>query len=214
MVIIGPRGHSYHYSININIILLKIERPRGKQSTLNELDNKKPAPPTVHNLSDKELTAHQMQLLEKDPDFNTIDAKPIDFIGALEPMVHHLNISDEDKNSIRYTASNWITKLRPKTNLSKKDARALNELNCDKFIVILPADIGRSTVVMNKSNYKNKAKHLLDVTTAYKVVVGNPLSGVVNQLNAFLLHLKAENKITHRDQQLVRGKDKPMVSRG
>ncbi len=66
----------------------------------------------VHNLSDKELTAHQVQLLEKDPGFSTIDAKPIDFIGALEPIVHHLNISDEDKNSIRYMASNWINKLR------------------------------------------------------------------------------------------------------
>ncbi len=65
--------------------------------------------------------------------------------------------------------------------------------------MILPANKGRSTVVMNKSDYKNKAKHLLDDTTAYKVVVGNPLSGVV----------KAENKITHREQQLMRGKDKP-----
>ncbi len=57
----------------------------------------------VHNRSDKELTVHQMDLLEKDAGFNTIDAKPIDFIGALEPIVHHLSISDEDKNSIRYT---------------------------------------------------------------------------------------------------------------
>ncbi len=62
---------------------------------------------------------------------------------------------------------------------------------------------------MNKSDYKNKAKHLLDDTTACKVVVGNPLSGVVNRLNAFLLRLKAENKITHREQQLMRGKEKP-----
>ncbi len=64
---------------------------------------------------------------------------------------------------------------------------------------------------MNKSDYKNKAKHLLDDTTAYKVVAGNPLSGVVNRLNAFLLRFKAENKITHREQQLMRGKDKPMA---
>ncbi len=92
-------------------------------------------------------------------------------------------------------------------NLSKNDARALNELKCDKSIGNLPVDKGHSTVVMNKSNYKNKAKHLLDDTSAYTVVVGNPLSGVVNRLNAFLLRLKAENKITHREQQLMRVKD-------
>ncbi len=96
-------------------------------------------------------------------------------------------------------------------NLSKNDARALNELKCDKSIGNLPVDKGHSTVVMNKSKYKNKAKHLLDDTSAYTVVVDNPLSGVVNRLNAFLLRLKAENKITHREQQLMRGKDKPMA---
>ncbi len=37
----------------------------------------------VHNLSDKELSVHQVDLLEIDAGFNTIDAKPIDFIGAL-----------------------------------------------------------------------------------------------------------------------------------
>ncbi len=47
------------------------------------------------------------------------------YFGALEPIVHHLSISDEDKNAIRYTASNWIANLRPTTNLRKNDARAL-----------------------------------------------------------------------------------------
>ncbi len=37
----------------VEAILPKIRRLRGKRSTFNELDNKKPAPPMVHNLSDK-----------------------------------------------------------------------------------------------------------------------------------------------------------------
>ncbi len=73
-------------------IFLKIEKLRDKRSTFNELDNKKPAPPMLRNLSDRELTANQIELLETDVGFNTIDAKPIDFIGALEPIVYHLNI--------------------------------------------------------------------------------------------------------------------------
>ncbi len=66
----------------------------------------------VHNLSDK---ANQM-----DAGFNTIDAKLIDFIGALEPILHYPNISDEDKNSIKYAVSNW--NLLPKTRVRKNDA--------------------------------------------------------------------------------------------
>ncbi len=78
--------------------------------------------------------------------------------------------------------------------------------------MILPGDKGRFTVVLNKSDDESKTKPLMDDTTAYKVVVGNPLSGVVNQLNTFLLHLKAENKITPKKEQLMGGKEKPMAS--
>ncbi len=40
---------------------------------------------------------HPMDLLEKGAGFNTIDAKPIDFMGSLEPIFHHLSISELDQ---------------------------------------------------------------------------------------------------------------------
>ncbi len=81
----------------------------------------------VHNLSNRELAAHQVNLLEKNADFNTINAKPIDFIGTPEPIVHQLNISDEIKNSIRCTAPKRIAKLRPKTKLTKYDIMTISQ---------------------------------------------------------------------------------------
>ncbi len=77
--------------------------------------------------------------------FNSIDEKPIDFKGALEPTVHYLNISDKDNNSIRYTESNWIANLRQKTNLSKNDVQAVKEFKFDKYIVVHLGDKCRST---------------------------------------------------------------------
>ncbi len=71
----------------------------------------------VLNLSNRELATHQVNLLEKNADFNTINAKQIDYIGTLEPIVYQLNISDEVKNSIRYTTPKWVAKLRPKNDL-------------------------------------------------------------------------------------------------
>ncbi len=59
----------------------------------------------VHIPSDKELTVNYIELLEKDAGFNTIDAKLIDFVGALKQAFDHLNISGEDKNSISYTTT-------------------------------------------------------------------------------------------------------------
>ncbi len=47
-------------------------------------------------------------------------------------------------------------------------------------------------MVMNKSDYKNKAKLLMDDTAAYKVVEANPLSVVVSCVYAFLLHKEHE----------------------
>ncbi len=47
----------------------------------------------VHNLCTRQLTANQLMLLEKDAGFNNTDVKTFDFIGAVEPIVHYLNIS-------------------------------------------------------------------------------------------------------------------------
>ena len=44
----------------------------------------------------------------------------------------------------------------PKDNLSKDEHKALKELQSDTSIVILPADEGRSTVILNRENYLEK----------------------------------------------------------
>ena len=44
----------------------------------------------------------------------------------------------------------------PKDNLSKDERKALKELQSDTSIVILPADKGRSTVILNREDYLEK----------------------------------------------------------
>ena len=43
-----------------------------------------------------------------------------------------------------------------KGNLSKNERKALKELQSDTSIVILPADKGRSTVILNREDYLEK----------------------------------------------------------
>ena len=44
----------------------------------------------------------------------------------------------------------------PNDNLSKDERKALKELQSDTLIVILPADKGRSTVILNREDYLEK----------------------------------------------------------
>ena len=41
----------------------------------------------------------------------------------------------------------------PPRNVPPKEMKALNDLACDKDVLILPADKGKATVVMNKDDY-------------------------------------------------------------
>ena len=45
-----------------------------------------------------------------------------------------------------------------KDNLSKDERKALKELQSDTSIVILPADKGRSTVILNHEDYLGKCQ--------------------------------------------------------
>ena len=48
-----------------------------------------------------------------------------------------------------------------KPNLSVPEAKALRELHRDNSLMILPADKGRATVVMNKTDYDTKVNTML-----------------------------------------------------
>ena len=55
----------------------------------------------------------------------------------------------------------------PTTNITRQEHLALQNLNRDTDIIVLPADKGNTTVVMNTSDYKKKMKNLLSYK-AYK----------------------------------------------
>jgi len=54
---------------------------------------------------------------------------------------------------------------------------ALQDLNRDTDIIVLPADKGNTTVVMNTSDYKKKMKNLL-LDKAYKKLIKDPTNTI------------------------------------
>ena len=83
-----------------------------------------------------------------------------------------------------------------KTNISKEEENALKNLRKDETITILPADKGKSVVVMDNQEYKEKVSTLLLDTKTYSQLTDkrlNPTTRVEKDLNKLLLNIKVDN---------------------
>ncbi|KAJ8033554.1 hypothetical protein HOLleu_23838 [Holothuria leucospilota] len=70
----------------------------------------------------------------------------------------------------------------PKSNISHKEKVALSELKSDDSIIILPADKGRSTVVMNKEQYIEKMSNLMMEDKTYRPLNRDPTTSLENKI--------------------------------
>ena len=76
------------------------------------------------------------------------------------------------------------------SNLTKDEQQALKRLKNDKNIVILPADKGRVTVVMDKTDYYDKMDALVNDKQTYELLKRDPTPALQRKLNNKLLTLK------------------------
>ena len=130
-----------------------ISRNRIRQSTTNIADKRK----WVINMSSRQLTHIETDLLAKGLNFS-ITSKTLpnkDIIATIEDAVKDLE--KEEADTIRAKVSLTLLNSKPpKDNLSKDERKALKELQSDTSIGILPADKGRSTVILNREDYLEK----------------------------------------------------------
>nr|VZI26002.1 unnamed protein product [Spirometra erinaceieuropaei] len=116
----------------------------------------------VHNLSSKELTEEQMQVLLHEASFNTVDAKLANMIAVVESILSQTGATDETKNLLRHQVPFLPMAHSPRDVLSKVEHDALEELRADNDLVIVPAHTGRSTVLLDRTDYNQKSKSLLE----------------------------------------------------
>ena len=106
-------------------------------------------------------------------------------------------------NSLRTEVTKVLKNAKPpKSNISQEERKALKELSKDNDIVIVPADKGRSTVVMNRKDYNSKMNKLLEDRTTYLPLKKDPTKSVKNQLVDLLKkwkqqHMNLTNYITN-----------------
>ena len=105
-------------------------------------------------------------------------------------------LKDQDTaNDIRMAVRQTLRKAkRPSPNLEQKQREALSNLTNDSSIVILPADKGNSTVLMDRETYDNKINTILNEGN-YSAVRRDPTEGIERRIRKKLRSLVQKQEI-------------------
>nr|VZI20302.1 unnamed protein product [Spirometra erinaceieuropaei] len=205
-------GDSIAADLGKTISALAHHRQAKKREVLERKLTKLKPPGTersnlVHNLSFKQLTDQQLRVLQHETCFSTADADPVDFIAALEAMLVRRETSDDMKQSVRQRVTSLLMTHRPTKCISQSESKAMRELRRDDSIIILPAEKGRSTVVMNREDYNEKAKALLDDREFYRPTQKSQAKAVADRLSKLPREYLYKNVITENEWHQMRATD-------
>ena len=146
----------------------------------------------VHNLSQTPLTEDQQTDLARGPNF-AIGAKepPVgEYISQIERMCQQLKQGKVEE--LRGETKSILKNIQPpRPNISKEEAKAIQELKRDKEKIILTTDKGVSMVVLDKEDYIKKSEDLLKQNT-YRELVADPTNKYKNKLINLLKTIKSE----------------------
>ena len=155
----------------------------------------------VRNISSTSLTKAQEKILSRGPNFMIVPKSPPvgEYIASIENAC--LQLRQGEAEDLRGEIKTILKKIQPpKSNITREERRALEELRKDKSKIILTADNGVSLVVMDKEEYIRKAQALLD-QPEYKSIPADPTTRYKNKLISILKSIKAEggiNEATYR----------------
>ncbi|XP_076041890.1 uncharacterized protein LOC143025768 [Oratosquilla oratoria] len=130
-----------------------------------------------------------------------------EFLAAVETGVNLMTCSEEGKQDTRMRIVGALGRPVRGHNLTTEETKALTGLRRDRSIVILSSDKGRSTVVMDKSDYEGKATTLLQDMNTYEVVLADPTAKLQRKVEGELKKLKEARLITEREWTRMRPGD-------
>ena len=178
------------------------QRKTGGRSNQDEHDNNNSdrTPDTdskwIKNLLDTPLTEAQTRLLAHGPNFSIIpkNLPKEEYVASIEHACQKLQ--EGEVQELRVEIKNLLKNTKDtKSNITKKEFKAIKELKQDKKRIILTVDKGVALVVLNKEDYVEKAEHLLNQKT-YKKIKEDPTSRQKAKLIRILKKIKAEGGIS------------------
>ncbi|XP_064470150.1 uncharacterized protein LOC135384898 [Ornithodoros turicata] len=151
----------------------------------------------VFNLSSKTLSDGHVSLLSNGLDFALAPrVVPIrEIVAEIEDKLRHI----KDSTGVNLARSRIATTLNHvkglPSNLSKQEQSALRDLRSDKSVIVLPADKGKGTVVLDREHYDAKMKEILDDATHFVALPRDPTPKSEHSLVDHLRNLKKKDHI-------------------
>ncbi|XP_047000473.1 uncharacterized protein LOC124616213 [Schistocerca americana] len=142
---------------------------KGTDETLT-LDRRR----TVVNLSSHTLSEATTAILAKGMNF-AVAPKRVpkeDIIESVEASVRHLPQAEAEK--IRQETVRVLNKAKPpKQNINAEEYHAIKELRDNPLLVVVQADKGNATVVLDTTDYNKRMEDIL-AEPIYKKLQGDP----------------------------------------
>ena len=152
----------------------------------------------VRNLSQRTFTETETSVLSRGLNFSTtpINIPYEDFIVATELACQ--TITDQgSKAQLRNEVAGILKSAKiTQRNTSKAEWKAIQGIAKDKSITILPADKGRTTVVMDTTQYEKQMIEMLDDKNTYEIMKKDPTEEKKKTLKSLLKPLIEEGKIS------------------
>lgn len=149
------------------------------------------------NISSKPLSYTETSALQRGTNFALAPRKiPTAELGVgVEDGVHAL--PEEGKIALRSQISQVLPRASiPPLNLPQDELRALHGLRKDKDRLIISADKGNCTVVMDRKDYDEKVQQMLNDQKTYKILDKDPTQRTERKFNEKLANLKRVDKIS------------------
>ncbi|BHF74029.1 hypothetical protein SprV_0401711300 [Sparganum proliferum] len=118
-------------------------------------------------MTSKQLTPAQLKALSHEACFNTADAGAANLVATVASILKQTGQLEETTQLIRQQVTSLVMAHKPREIITKAQQSAIKALRNDTCILILPTDKGRSTVVLDKTDYVQKANALLEDRQSY-----------------------------------------------
>ncbi|XP_052739858.1 uncharacterized protein LOC112042946 isoform X2 [Bicyclus anynana] len=153
----------------------------------------------VINLSSVTLNENGLNALGKGLNFALTPRNiPMEsIVCSIEDAIFRNKIPTRDAECLRQDIATFLRRAKlPPSNMSRSDRAALMEIRNNEDILILPADKGNATVIVDTDAYENKINHLLSDTTTYKKLNHNPTTRNTNKIIKLLQSINDKNLLT------------------
>ena len=124
--------------------------------------------------------------------------KSLSVVASVETAIAQSGVTEDQATRAQRGVIGALSRARlPSRNILPEDMKAVKELTKGEIeeIVILPADKGRATVVMDHSDYSSKLEAMLEDRDMYRPVARDPTAALEHRMNSVLLDLRRAGRL-------------------